>query len=354
MTAPKKALTSATVSTLVKDSVEVVDSTPITSTVSLLVVDAETQLTIAHETAEAIAEVGYLSSRNSRARQLMFDAVIKLRRTFPATPQIRAILGDDAADLRGQTPEYTSAVSKVYDEAREIVLRKLKREIGADSARKVAKAEIDTLRGNISNDIRRELESSAKATKDPALFMLGHGFERNSAMGKNQAIPEGAKLELTTGEDGVVTGASVVLPKPLAAPKPDAGGTPPTETGEQLITALAKELGTQTSNPKGNVNVGVGALRSILATDPKGKVTGLTPGALALDPADRVNLAKLISQVAFETITALGESLPETERFSVAKDAESALSAIVFRLNGGKSTRSVPTGDKTVPVSASK
>lgn len=355
ITAPAPAATSPDPASIVAVvTPEVVEGNGPTSTVGILIVDDDTRLSIAHDTARSISESMYFGVKASQARTDMFDSVLKFRRTFPASEGVRAVLGADAADLIGQTPEYASAVAGVYEEAKRNLVSKFRREVGTEKAKVWAEREIKNLKQNIGNDIRAEIEHTARGQKDPVLFMLGHGFQPRKGAPKSAVLQEGVKLELLTGEDGAVTGAKVVLPKAgkIAQPVEDSSKTPAGDTAENLLKGLAEKLAEPATNPISNVNVGTGALRSILAMTTSGKVNGLTQSARDLAPAARQALAKQIAQVAFETITALGESLDEAERFEVAKDAESALSAIVFRLNGGQSTRKgAPMAEKVAITS---
>jgi hypothetical protein len=240
---------------------------------------------------------------------------------FPATEKVRAILGEDSPDLIGGTQEYKGAVESVYDTARGILTRKLRPVMGTDTAKAVATAKVESLRKSLSIDIRKEIEVIAGGQKNPALFMLGHGFARSTALSaKSQVIPEGAALVI---KDGVGT---VQLPKPKkaldGAPDDATDQVNPDETADAKAKAAAKAAHEESTNPAGLINTAMGMVRTATEDKRLGK----------LSVSDRMTLARLIGQVCFEALTSIGETLPEAEARTVALMAQQSSGVVVARL----------------------
>jgi hypothetical protein len=235
------ALTASTVSEVVKatDPTSTLVQSDALVPVSVLHVTDEARVHIAEEAASSVATALFHGYQSSVAREDMFERLMTFRRMFPAHVDVQAILGPDAFDLIGRTPEYMAAAEALYGEAKTNLIGKLRRSIGRDLAETVATAQIAKLRANMTNDIRKEAEALAQKQPNPALFLLGHGYAYRTNV-KTQAIAPGQTLKITRdgeGEDAPITGFELI-----SATKEAPIGVKPGPKGTDPDAVLAKIL----------------------------------------------------------------------------------------------------------------
>src|ERR1044072_2194783 len=241
--------------------------------VSVLHVSDEARNHIADEAAASVANALFIGFNSSKARTDMFEKLMTFRRMFPAHADVQSILGPDAFDLIGRTPEYAAAAEALYGEAKTTLIGKLRREVGRDLAEQVATTQINNLKQNLKNDIRKEAEALAQRQPNPALFMLGHGFERRANV-KTQAIGEGQSLKITRqGEDGPITGWELVSKQKEVGKGQKPGPKATEDDAAAQVTKLLSAAGVTVGDPIAILNLTVdmlnGAAQLLRAPDTK-------------------------------------------------------------------------------------
>jgi len=268
----------------------------------LNIVDDETKAARLDDAAKTIAVLAFLGQKTDVARLDMFNALTATRLMFPAADEVRKLLGDDAPDLRGQTPEYNAAITEVYAAARKSLVSRLRRDgyLG-EMADNLATARIESLRKTVSLDYRKHMELVAAEQDNPAAFLLAHGFEYNTAIGTKkapQAIPAKTSVVLRAEDGTLIVGTEgdklvqvddpdnkgskiwkAVRPTPKAGhkttanePKEQGDQVPPTQDADHQEAAV---LGDSLLDPQAIINQAIGMLN---------RAAGLIPGsALAAD-----------------------------------------------------------------------
>jgi hypothetical protein len=247
---------------------------------------------------------------------------------------VRAILGDDAPDLRGQTTEYRDAIEEVYTAARKILASKFRRDgyLG-DMATDLADARVESLRKTVSLDYRKHMEQVASLQENPAAFLLAHGFEYNTAVGTKkapQAIPAKTSIVLKA-EDGTLhvgrTG-DVLVPgeesgtwalqspathvgdaTPANEPVEQGDQATPTETADATEKALADAIDTSLGNPVERVHFVIANLRTVAGDE---RWQGLSGG-------QRVAETKVVLEALGEFLSASVAGLTDKQRSEVLR-----------------------------------
>lgn len=327
--------------------VEVVESVPATidPTLTLIVASETVRNNAISKVAHLIAENGVLSAKADRTFESMAKEYLRLRRMFPATDSVKAVLGEDAPDLAGRTPDYKLALAKLNDEAEsEMVLALRKEGFTIKLATANAEAEMERVRKSITRYVRIAIEGEAKALlkaegrEAAARFVLGHGFGYSGEVtSKSYAgVIEDKTWKLAKQEDGSYAlalpagkvigsdGRTVTNAKPLDAPPVEQSDqATPTETAEAQATQDAAEMGVTTGTPQGRINLAVGELNTARADK----------RLVELPAKERVALARLIGVAAFEAMLAIGESLTGSDRVQVARMFEQISTVTTLRLD---------------------
>lgn len=318
-TAQQAELTSAANLPAPAPSVEVVESAPPGMPVlTFIVASDKVRENTENRVAALFAETALHTVRGQKSADALAEANLRLRRMFPAPATVQAILGEDAPDLYGRSPEYRAAVERINESARDGLINALRKEgMTIKGATKSATDELESLRKSVSRAIRIQLDADLKPLGDEgARILLANGFGYNGEVGKNQLLAKGDKLV-----DGKVVRA--IAPAADAPPVEPADQATATETAEAQATQDAAEMGTTTNNPQGRINLAVGELNTARADK----------RLFELPAKDRVALARLIGVAAFEAMLAIGESLTGSDRVQVARMFEQISTVTSLRLD---------------------
>ncbi len=284
------------------DTVVTVDPT---STRPLIIADASV---IAENTAKVAKSVGllaFLQEKGSVAREDMLEAIIRVRQMFPAPEAVRAILGEDTPDLGGQTKDYQNAVGdEVYATARKECYNRLRRDgYSTEVAKLTAAARVEALRKSLTRDMRFKMEEIASGQKNPAVFLLAHGYAYNGQLGKDQILGKGDHLNPETG--ALVKGAQAALDAPPVEQSDQATST---ETADAEIAAAAAAVEESLTNPASRLNFAIGEIRTAAKSK---RIADMTSAE------GRGHLVNLLSVVS-EAILAIGPNLTDKDRNTVA------------------------------------
>lgn len=223
--------------------------------------------------AEDLVGIGFHVEAGQRAETALWEDMAKFRRFFPAAPEVRNLLGEDAPDLYGQTPEYKAAWGKVLDDARTALAARYVEEWGMNpiAAEKQAKDHVEKYRKANSVRYRNSLEASVRAEisnpVERCWFMLAHGFNYQSNVSGDMCIPvKGAHLK-----DGAVVIPGHVVDAKAGTIKAIKSTTPANQQGqgaENTVKTAAAALATQFADHAARHDfVGLlGDAQSILAT----------------------------------------------------------------------------------------
>jgi hypothetical protein len=263
---------------------------------TLLSVDDATRANIIRDAAQTEAVVGFLLEKGSVASVEMLNAMTRLRRIFPASEDVRAILGDDACDLLGQTAEYKAAMQDINGQAHKALVSRLRRDgyIG-DVAANIATSRLDTVRKGVSAQYRKYVEGVALNACDgdqkaAAALLLAHGFRHHTGIETKKApqlIRPGQVLEVVDANDKAAAAAEgvrnvggallkVLNPPPVAGTQTEANEpneqSDQVKPGETADVEIAQVTGGKVTDPNVLINEAVGMLRTaaqVLATGRK-------------------------------------------------------------------------------------
>jgi len=233
-----------------------------------------------------LAETAAHGIRAERSLEALVTEYMRVRRMFPAVDSVREILGDDAPDLAGRSPEYKAALKRMNEGARDDLIAALRSEgFTAKLAIAHADAELESLRKSISRGIRIAVEEEARALlksdgrEAAARFILGHGFgysgevpggaEARVIQAKSWMLKDG-QLQLPEGKVISENGRDVVDAVQQGQPQDSSDEVPAGDTADNDI---AEKVNGAVVDPNALINEAVGMLRTaaeLIAKNPKG------------------------------------------------------------------------------------
>ena len=278
---------------------------------TLIVADDAVIAGQAKNVATQIGTLAFQQEKTARVAVEMAQQVLHLRRMFPASEKVRAILGEDAADLIGETDAYQKVVGEeLYSAARKVAQTKLRREgYVPDMAETVAKARVDSLRKSISRYVRIAIEGVARDQENPALFLVAHGFSANKEVGKDGILKGGeTTLQLDSGEWTVTSPINDNAAQNTGDVAEPSDQVKPGETAEAVAASHASELAGDAeptlSNPKERVHLVVGELRTVASDKRWGTISG----------GERLVESKVVLLALSEFLTATVAGMTDKQR----------------------------------------
>jgi len=233
-----------------------------------------------------MAETAAHGIRAERALETLVTEYLRVRRMFPAVDSVKEILGEDAPDLAGRSPEYKAALKRMNEGARDDLINALRKEgFTVKLATAHADAELETVRKSISRGIRIAVEEEARALlksegrEVAARFILGHGFGYSGEVpGGADARVIGAKswslkdgqLQLPEGKVISENGRDVVDAVQQGQPQDSSDEVPPGQTANDEIAEIVNGA---VVDPNALINEAVGMLRTaakLIAKNPEG------------------------------------------------------------------------------------